>query len=271
MADLALPREQLPYLLFSSATCGVNCTVYIHPGIHIYSSNSLPAPGNFRAHEGSVTVVMENEDFTKEELYHLASIGSDNTLNFWSKTGNHLFTYNFESHFTSLTLTSCIAYLADDRQHIHSINTENFNTYNINLSCNARSIASLQEKDLILALLENGNVEIISQNQVITKFQFLNNPNPSKILPLVVENQTGLITYAVFEQNRKLTLRALEKVTCDLGEVNSMYSSTRNHIVTIKSNNIIVYSLSELETASMMVLPDMELPRKQISKYLSQK
>lgn len=232
---------------------------------------SYRTPGNFRAHEGSVLLVLENEDLTNEGFYHLASIGSDNSLNFWSKTGNHLYKFKFEPNFTSLCLTSCIAYLADDHQHIHSVNAEKFNSYTVNLPCNAKSIGSLGERDLILAILENGTVSIISPNQVIIKFQFLNNPNPSRILPLVVESQTGLITYVVLDQNKKLTLRALEKVTAELGEVNPMYAVSRNNIVTIKSNNIVVYSLSELETASMMVLPDMELPRKQISKYLSQK
>ena len=201
---------------------------------------SYRTPGNYRAHEGSVVHVLENADIAHKGFYHMASVGSDNTLNFWNKSGNHLFKFHFENHFTSLCLTSCIAYLADDHQHIFSVNTEKFNSFTVNLPNNIKSIASLGESDLILAVLDNGIVSIVSPTQVITKFQFLNNQNPSKILPLVVENQTGLITYAV-------------------------------NIVSIKSNNIVVYSLSELETASMMVLPDLGLPRKQISKYLSQK
>lgn len=232
---------------------------------------SYRTPGNYRAHEDSVICVLENKDLAKKGFYHLASVGSDNTLNFWNKTGNHLFKFRFENIFTSLCLTSCIAYLADDHQHIYSINTEKFNTFTVNLPNNVKSFASLNEGDFILAVLDTGIVSIISPTQVVIKFQFLNNPNPSKILPLVVESQTGLITYAVLDQNKKLTLRALEKVTSELGEVNPVYAVSPNYIVTIKSNNLVVYSLSELETASMMVLPDMELPRKQISKYLSQK
>ena len=232
---------------------------------------SYRMPGNYRAHEGSIKCVLENKDLENKGFYHLASVGSDNTLNFWNKAGNHLFKFHFENIFTSLCLTSCIAYLADDHQHIYSVNTENFNSFTVNLPNNVKSFAPLNEGDLILAVLDNSTVSIISPTKILIKFQFLNNQNPSRILPLVVESQTGLITYAVLDQNKKLTLRALEKVTSELGEVNPIYAVSPNYVVTIKSNNIVVYSLSELETASMMVLPDMELPRKQISKYLSQK
>ena len=48
VADLDLPRDQLPNPLSSSATRRVDSAACIYTGSCIYSPNPLPAVGNFR-------------------------------------------------------------------------------------------------------------------------------------------------------------------------------------------------------------------------------
>ncbi|OHT07924.1 hypothetical protein TRFO_05039 [Tritrichomonas foetus] len=228
---------------------------------------SYRSPGSHKAHEGKVLQVFESYDF-KESHCYIMSLGADNKINIWSKIQNHIYTFQSKYQLTSICLSPYFAFLADDHSQIHTINIKKLTHSTYTIPSPVKSMVPIGEGFAGLAVLENGSVCILSATEVVISFPFINNQYPSKIISLVVEDRTGLITYAVLEKNRKLTFRALEKVTEELGEVSPIFTASTTHIVTIKRNQIVVYLTDDLEAASMNILPDMELPRRRISKFL---
>lgn len=230
---------------------------------------SYRTPGEHKAHDGSVLQVSENSDYREGNNCHLISLGSDNTLKLWGPNGHFYYLYQSKYQLTSVCSSPFFTFLTDDHCQIHIINADTLNRSTYKLPSSVRSIEPLGEGFSGLAILENNTVCILSVSDIITTFQFLNMPDGVKLMPLVVEEQTGLITYAVLDKTRNLTLRALEKVIFEAGKVNPTFCHSSLYIVAIEKDNLVVYKKDSLETASMFLIQevDLNLPRKRIVKF----
>ena len=228
---------------------------------------SFRLPGSYSAHNAAIVQVFENAD--KVGKCRIVSVAEDNSINLWDWNGNHLFFYTSKNQIMSVSASPFFCFAADDRNHLNVLSVEELSSSSFTLPSQVRSLAAVGDGFAALAVLENTSVCLVSGSKIIESYQFLNNPNPAKILPLVLEEGTGLITYAVLDKNKKLTLRALEHVTADLGMVSPLYACSDLYIVTLKQNQVVVYSRDDLEAISVHVLNQIEidLPRSNITQF----
>lgn len=230
---------------------------------------SYRIPGSARAHNSDVIQVYEYHTDIDSKC-HLVTRSSDSTVCFWAKDGTHMFTYSSKSPVTALTSSPFYTFIGLENKSFITIDNEMFTSAKCLLESPAISVSPIGTGLAALAVTDNGNVSIVSNTDAVT-FRFTYRADESKIvsvLPLIVEEQTGLLTYVAVTAKGQLSLRVLEHVHSEIGEISAQYCSSLFHLVVIRDDRIITYSRDALAIVSIDNLPEIDLPREQIVKLL---
>ncbi|KAH0788793.1 hypothetical protein GPJ56_007475 [Histomonas meleagridis] len=229
---------------------------------------SYRIPGRSHAHDGEIKQIQENSDFTGKSESYLMSYGSDNTINLWSKNGKHLFSFTPKFNITAVCTSPFYVFLSDDHNQIHTINIETHDIATYTIPNYAKSIIPLGDGFSSLAVLSDGSVTILSSRELVSTFNIPITEGIVYALPLVVEYGTGLITYLTMNKDGKVVLRALEVEIGEIGKNESVFADSVTHTIVLKDGLINAYLRDDLETLSMQYLPEMNLPRERIAKFL---
>ena len=227
-------------------------------------------PGGSRAHNGEITQVMSSP------VCHMMSIGADKSMNFWNMKGLHVSTMNTTGQFTSFCSSSSYVWVADTNQRMHVIQSSNsfgkesFKTVSsFNIPDIIVSMVPFGEGNGCIASLKAGSVIIISTTGVLSHLAFLNRPPIVSICPLRVDYQSGLISYAAVDSEGNLSLRVLEHIVKELGNSYPFFAANNTDIIAIINGKISKFNKQKLENDSVKRLPEIELPRKKIVKFLN--
>lgn len=227
-------------------------------------------PGGSRAHNGEIIQVMSSP------ICYMMSIGTDKSMNFWNMKGLHISTMTTTGHFTSFCSSPLYVWVADTNQRMYVIDSSNstrkesFKTANsFNIPDIIVSMVPFGEGKGCIASLKSGSVIIISTTGVLSHLAFLNRPPIVSILPLRVDYQTGLISYLAVDSEGNLNLRVLEHVVKELGKSSSFFTSNENEVMTVINGEIFRFNKQKLENDSVKKLPEIELPRVKIVKFLN--
>ncbi|OHS94863.1 hypothetical protein TRFO_10780 [Tritrichomonas foetus] len=220
-------------------------------------------PGGFRAHNGEILQLVSSLNC------YLLSIGSDKTLNFWNFKGLHLSALTSTGSFTALCCSHDYAWLSDLNQRMHIIDLHTRERIrSFNLPGIVVSMSSFGDGRGCIASLKDGSLNIYSTFGVLAHLPFLNHPPVISICPLRIDPQNGLISYAAVDSKGNLSLRVLEYIVKDLGQGAPFFAVNDKEVVAVINGQLLRLSKDKLETESMKSLPEMELPREKIKKFL---
>lgn len=209
-------------------------------------------------------------------ICYMMSIGSDKSMNFWNMKGLHISTMTTTGYFTSFCSSSLYVWVADTNQRMYVIDSSNssgkesFKTFNsFNIPDIIVSMTPFGDGRGCIASLKSGSVIITSTNSVLSHLAFLNRPPIVSICPLRIDYQTGLISYLAVDEDGNLNLRVLEHVVKELGKSSPFFTANEKEVITVIKNQIVKFDLNKLENDSVKKLPEMELPREKIVKFLN--
>lgn len=224
---------------------------------------SYRMPGQTKAHVGEIKKVfyIDNE---VGGLARLMTFGEDKAVRFWGKDGQLLYTFMPQFPIVHMTASPYIAFFADDHKQIHTIKIDTFTPNKFQVISNIKSLCTVGDGVVAMLLMENRHVCLVSHSKVVVSFKFPETDLITEILPLICEDGTGLITYVTADMQGKLMLRALERVTSEFGEGVKVISDSLTHLLADKDGMFAVYRRDDIETMSMQVLPEMDLPRMSI-------
>ena len=226
---------------------------------------SYRLPGSARAHEAEITHVRENAD-TESKKCHLISIASDGTCNLWGHEGRHIFCFSSQNGLSAIESSPFFAFLADKKGKFYTVSVDSLTSFDFLLPSPARCITSLGEGFACLAALQNGSVAVLSSTNVIDVFEF--ERKLTKVMPLALEEGTGLIVYFAIDEEGKLVICALDYILEEIGEGASLFATNTDYIVTILNDKIAVFSRNEICFKVLDNLIDVGLPRKEIAEVL---
>lgn len=226
---------------------------------------SYHAPGEARAHNAAVTHVHENAD-TSNSNCHLITIAEDGTCNLWTKKGQHLFQFTSKSGLTTIGSSQFFAFLGDKMSKLYTVSTSSLSTSSYTLPSPVRCIAPLGEGYGCLAALDNGNVVVLSPSQVVETFTY--EKKITRVVPLALEEGTGLISFLAVDEEGKLLLCVLDYILGEIGDQASYVAYDTLNLVTIWSGKLAVFDRDALIFASLQSMPDVELPRTAIAELL---
>lgn len=228
---------------------------------------SYRTPGTPRAHTDEVRDVVYI-DSDEGGSAHLMSYGKENVVCFWGKSGELLWSFVPRSGLIHGVCSPYFGFFADGKKQIHTVNLESFENANYPLISNVKSIVPIGDGFAALAVLENHWVCLLAPSGVVETFKFAEADMMTGILPLVVEDGTGLITYITVDSSGKLMLRALEEVTGELGEGYKLIADSPTHVLVTQDEQFAVFRRDHLAKMSIDALPEMSLPRRKIVKAL---
>ena len=216
---------------------------------------SYRVPGATKAHNGSVTKVMEIGGDGDTGNY-IMSFGSDNVVRFWGKGGDlrHEFAPKFK--LTQLCCSSHLAFLVDDHKSVYVIDLLSFSEKRFPVVAAVKSIATIAFGGAALAVLEDHSVALMSRTEVVEAFRFKENDFMASVLPLTVEEDTGLSTYACVDTLGRLTLRALDNITLDLGMQGKIIASSPCFLLVEKAGKLSIYSRDDLVVLALDSIPE---------------
>jgi hypothetical protein len=197
------------------------------------------------------------------------SFGVDNVIRIWGAQGEFLHSFAPKYTLTSLCCSPFFAFAADDHRQIHIFNLESWTKSSYATPHSIKHIAPVGDGLAALAVSDCHSAMVLGPSEIAATFAFNQTENVTKVLPLIVEESTGLITYISMDNTGKVELRALELATGDLGEGIGLITESVSRIVVVYEGSILVYEREVLEMLSMGVLPELDLPRKSISKVLT--
>ena len=229
---------------------------------------SYHLPGSIHAHESEVLALSEVDCGD----IRLVSYGSDCFLRLWNKYGQLIdsFTLNIPSSFLSTCFSisdSAVWYVGEGGKTVFSYNYSTKKTSSISLTNSVSFLKPIAIGRAALVIYDDGSIVLISPTTHIAKFDFQAFSKAQELIPLNIEEQIGLITYAVKDEEGNCTMRALDEVTINIGKAPEKYITSPSFI-TIISDKIEVYKRGDVEALSMYQMPDLGLPWTNIAEFL---
>jgi len=229
---------------------------------------SFHPPGGHKAHGCEVKHVKQNADVYSKKC-HLISVGEDGVCRIWNQVGILVSEYKSGVGFTSVCSTPFFAFLSDKSTIVNTLCIDSEISAKFSLPSPAIHMAPIGEGYACIVAMKDGNVAVISSNQVLDVFSFKDKKSLTTVVPLAIEEGTGLVTYAALDSDGKITLRAFDTIISEIGDGSSLFSSSENWLVTIFDKKLFVYNIDKLRFKTMNSLPELDLPRKPISEFFS--
>ncbi|EAX93881.1 hypothetical protein TVAG_032670 [Trichomonas vaginalis G3] len=226
---------------------------------------SYHAVGDARAHSTEVTHVHQNADSDSSSCY-LISISEDGVCNLWGKRGQHLYQFTSKAGLTTIESSQFFAFLGDKNSKLYTISTSSYQTSTYQLPSPVRSLYPLGEGYGCLATLQNGKVAVLSSTHVVETFNM--ERKFVRVVPLAIEEGTGLISYLAVDEEGKLVLCVLNSIIGEIGDQASHVAYNTFNLVTIWNGKLAVFDRDNLVVASLQSMPDVELPRTGIAEML---
>ena len=229
---------------------------------------SYRLPGSVRAHESEVLSLAEVDSGD----IRLVSYGADGFIRSWSKYGQLLNSFPLNISSSNLSSQLCISdsavwYVDEGGKTVSSYNYSTKRTSSILLTNTVVFLKSIAVGRAALVIFDDGSIVLISPTTHIAKFDFQALSKAQELIPLNVEEQVGLITYAVKDEEGNCTMRALDEITGNIGKAPENYATSPSFITTI-SDKIVVYKRGDVEALSMYNMPDLGLPWTNIAEFL---
>ena len=237
---------------------------------------SFTIPGRSRAHKSPITTVVPVFNTPDQSDSILCISAADSTINFWSWNGIRLYTLNAASPIQGLCISDNLLFIGESKK-ITPIDIDSKrNLANILIPSNVYSMVPIPDVIGILVATDDGQVLILSEKSIVAQFSFFNKPPVRCIVPLKVEEETGLFSYFCINQNGEFSIRCLE---FDLTEINN-HSSDKEYkdylpIFTYNEDTVFVIQKGKLKEIpiyslaknSFKNLPETELPRNSIVNF----
>ena len=228
---------------------------------------SYRVPGAPSAHAKAIkSVVHINRD--EGGSAHIMSLDLDNVLRFWGNNGELLHTLTPRVPLVRIACSPYFAFLVDEQKNVNVLDLERFAMTSYPVISNAKAITTIGDGFAALAVLENHSVLLLGPKGVVETFKFTEADMMTSVLPLIVEEGTGLITYVTVDMQGKMVLRALELITGELGEGYKLITDSYSHLIVSHDGHFAVFKRDDLVKMSVDVLPEMSLPREKIARAL---
>ena len=226
---------------------------------------SYRLPGAARAHEAEITHVRENAD-TESKKCHLISVASDGTCNLWGHEGRHIFCFSSQAGLSAIESSPFFAFLADKKGKMYTVSVDSLSSFDYLLPSPARCIAPLGDGFACLTALQNGTVAVVSSTSVVDVFEF--ERKITRVMPLAIEEGTGLIVYFATDEEGKLVICALDYLLEEVGDGAPLFATNTDYIITILNDKIAVFSKNDICFKVLDNLVDVGLPRQEIAEVL---